>query len=126
MFQAKKDTRATCQIYPKSGIKTPEQLLVLLLLNWIYIPLYFTVIIAEFKQINTVWTWETIVSDNKFVFSNYGKHIVLWAWKICLTTCFHPHSPNMINDKMINLIKWEIFTTALQKGKLNPVRWCLL
>ena len=54
MFQAKKDTRAKCQIYPKSGIKTPEQLLVLLLLNWIYIPLYFTVIIAEFKQINTV------------------------------------------------------------------------
>ena len=38
---------------------------------WTYFTLYFTVIIAEFKQTNDGWTWETIVLDNKFFFSNW-------------------------------------------------------
>ena len=40
---------------------------------------YFSVIIDEFEQINAEWAWETIVSDNKFVFRNYEKYIVPWA-----------------------------------------------
>ena len=44
--------------------------------------------------VNTIWTRETIVLDNKFVFSDCEK-LVLWAWKICWTACFHPYSPNI-------------------------------
>ena len=33
--------------------------------------------------------WETLVSDNKFVFINCGKYIVLWAGKICWALCCH-------------------------------------
>ena len=63
-----------CQIYSKLTIKTPEQCYVLLLL----------MNIAAFEQINLSWACETIVSDNKLIFSNYGKYIVLWAGKIWL------------------------------------------
>ena len=45
--------------------------------------LHFTVIIAEFEQINASWAWETIVSEKKFVFSNCEKYTILWASKIC-------------------------------------------
>ena len=47
-----------------------------------------TVIIDEFKQINVVWVWETLVSD-RFVFINCEKYIVLRAVKICWAMCFH-------------------------------------
>ena len=43
---------------------------------------YYIVIIAEFEQINVNWSWETIVSDNKFVFSKLGIYNLLWAGKI--------------------------------------------
>ena len=41
------------------------------------------------------WIWKTIVSDNKYVFSNCGKYIVLWAGEISFATCFYPHSPKI-------------------------------
>ena len=47
----------------------------------------------------TGWTWETIVSCNKFLFSNCGKYIVLWTENICQATCFHPYSPNISLQK---------------------------
>ena len=40
---------------------------------------YYIVIIAEFEQVNAGWAWETIVSENKFVFSDCGIYNVLWA-----------------------------------------------
>ena len=49
------------------------------IVNFEYIS-HFTVNIAEFEQINNAgWTWEIVVSDNKFVFSNCEKYTVLWA-----------------------------------------------
>ena len=96
MFKvSKKSNRATCQIYSKLTIKTPKQRLVLLFLTWISLAFYCTVIIADVEQANVGWAWETIVSDNKFVLNNCWKYIVLWAWKNCWITCFHPYSPNM-------------------------------
>ena len=60
MFKVKKKyTRTTCQIYLKLPIT--------------YFELYSTVNIAELEQINVGWTWKMVVSDNKFVFSNYEK-----------------------------------------------------
>ena len=35
--------------------------------------LHCAVIIAELKQMNASWARETVVSHNKFVFSNYGQ-----------------------------------------------------
>ena len=58
--EKKKRTRTMCQICSKLTVKTPEQHQVLLLL----------MNIAEFEQINASWAWETIVSDNKLIFSN--------------------------------------------------------
>ena len=102
MFKvSKKNTRTTCQIYSKLTIKTPKQRLVLLFLTWISFAFYSTVIIADVEQANAGWAWETIVSDNKFVLNNCWKYIVLWAWKICWITCFHPYSPNMKLPKNI-------------------------
>ena len=45
----------------------------LLFLTWYTycLDLYSTVILAGFEQINAGWAWETIVLDNKFVFSNW-------------------------------------------------------
>ena len=37
--------------------------------------------------------WETIAADNKFVFSNCEKYIVLHAGKNCWAACFHSYSP---------------------------------
>ena len=34
---------------------------------------------AEFQQINVGWSWETIVSDKKSLFSNCGKNITVSA-----------------------------------------------
>ena len=48
------------------------------IINFKYIS-YFSVIIDEFEQINAEWAWETIVSDNKFVFRNCQKYIAPWA-----------------------------------------------
>ena len=45
--------------------------------------LYFIVKIAAFEQTDGGWVWETVVSDNKFVFSNCKNYIVLWAGKFC-------------------------------------------
>ena len=99
-----KNTRATCQIYSKSTIKTPERCLVFL---WKYFALYSTVIIAEFEQINAGWGWETIVSHNKFAFSICRKSIVLWVGKICWATYFHPYSPNIRLQK--DKFWWQYF-----------------
>ena len=44
-----------------------------------YSAFYSTVNIAEFEQRNVCSAWEKVVSDNKFVFSNCEKYIVLWA-----------------------------------------------
>ena len=44
-----------------------------------------TIIIAEFKQINASFAGETIVSDNKFAFSNCEKYIALCAGTTCWT-----------------------------------------
>ena len=62
---------------------------------------YSIVNIVEFEQINAVWDWETVVSDNKFVFSNSEKYIVLWAGGIC----FHLYSPNIRLQK--NKFLWQ-------------------
>ena len=48
---------------------------------------HFTVIIAEFEQINAGWVWQTIVLGNKFVFSNCGKYIVLYGLILSLFCC---------------------------------------
>ena len=45
---------------------------------------------------------EKLVSDNKHVFSNCEKYIVLWAGKICWVTCFHLYSPNIRLQKEKN------------------------
>ena len=37
--------------------------------------------------------WEDIVLDNKFVFCNCEKYVVLWAGKVCWATHFHLYSP---------------------------------
>ena len=86
-------TRTTCQIYFKLTIKTQERRLMLLLLTT-HSALNSTVIIVEFDQINASLTWETIVSDNKFVFSNWEKYAVRWVGETCWATCFHSYSPN--------------------------------
>ena len=79
-------------------IKTPERSLVLLLITLnIFCTLYSTMIIVE--QINVVWAWETIVSENEFVSSNCGKHMVMWASTICWAICFHLYSPNVMLRK---------------------------
>ena len=54
--------------------------------------LYPAVIISEFEQPNASLAWETIVSDNNFFPSNYGKYIVLRAGKICWAKWFYPDS----------------------------------
>ena len=88
----KQNTRTMCPVYPKLTLKTPKQCLVLLLLTLNIFWHYYIVIITEFEQIDGGWVWETIVSDNKFVSSNCGKYIFLWAGKVCLAACFHPYS----------------------------------
>ena len=45
--------------------------------------------------LNSNWARKTVVSDNKFVFSNCEKHIVLWAEKIYGAKCFHFYSLNV-------------------------------
>ena len=57
---------------------------------------------------------QTIVSDNKLIFSNYGEYIVLWPGKICLAIFL------FIQRK---IGKGQIFMATLQKDKSNPV-WC--
>ena len=90
MFKVSKKTqknphRTTCQIYSKLTIKIPERHLVLFLL----------LTLNTFYQINPGWTWETIITDKKFVFSNWEKYIVLWAGDICRAICFHSYSLNI-------------------------------
>ena len=52
---------------------------------------HFTVIIAEFEQINAGWAWQTIVLDNKCVFSNCFsnsfQYIVLYGFILFLFCC---------------------------------------
>ena len=81
------------QIYSKLAIKTQEHHLMLLLLT-IHFAHNSTVIIVEFDQINAGLAWETIISDNKFVSSNWEKYVrrvgeTYWA------TCFHSYSPSI-------------------------------
>ena len=71
----------------------------LLLLTWNMFALYSTVDIAKFEQINGVWAWEMVVSDNKFVLSCLEKYVVLWAGKICWAIDFHLYSPNISLQK---------------------------
>ena len=90
---SKKDTRTMCQLYLKLRIRAPERCLGLLLLTLNMFCSLFYVIITE--QTNAVWAWENLVSDSKFVYSNCRKCIVLWIWKFCWATSFHPYSPNI-------------------------------
>ena len=53
-------------------------------------------------------------SDNKFVFSNREKYIVLQAGKICLVIFFHLYSPNIRLGK-------DRFSRQIQNDKLNTV-----
>ena len=53
------------------------------------------IIIVEFNQINVDWAWETVVSDNRFVFSNWKKYIALWVREIFWATYFHSFSSNI-------------------------------
>ena len=82
-----KKTLKMCHLYPRLTWKTPGRLLLLLsILNTFYTLFYCYYC---WIRTNADWVWEYIVSDNKFVFSNYEKYIVLWAGKICWSTCFH-------------------------------------
>ena len=85
--QKKKNKLETCHLYSMSTIKTPEWLLLLLLILNIFCTLFFYYY---------CWLWtnaggvlEFIVSDKKFTLSNSEKYIVLWAGKICWSTCFN-------------------------------------
>ena len=51
------------------------------IVNFEHISNFVLLFIAQFEQINAGWDSETIVLD-KFVFSNCGKYILLWARKI--------------------------------------------
>ena len=52
------------------------------------------------KDTRTTTGSSIVISDNKFVFSNYEKYIVdLWTGKIRWATCFHSYSPNIMLRK---------------------------
>ena len=52
-------------------------------------------------QIN-LHAWKVVRHErNLSTPGNHWKYITQWAGKICWTTCFHPHSPN------IRLISWQ-------------------
>ena len=73
---------------------TPEQHLVpICSYLWTYLELYTTAIIAEFEQINVIWVWETIVSDNKFA-ARTKRNILSYGHgkPVC---CVHPCSPKI-------------------------------
>ena len=54
------------------------------IINFEHISHFITpLLLINFEQINADWASETIVSDDKLVFSKCGKYIVLWAGKIC-------------------------------------------
>ena len=57
--------------------------------------------------LNAGWIWGCIVLDNKLVFSNFGKYIILWARKTCWNICFHPYSPNLRLWK--DKFSWQCF-----------------
>ena len=82
------------QIYSKLAIKTQEHHLMLLLLTT-HFAHNSTVIIVEFDQINAGLAWETIISDNKFVFSNWEKYVVRRVVETYRATCFHSYSPSI-------------------------------
>ena len=82
-----------CQIYSKLTIKTTAKPGASID-NFGHI-LLFIIIVIEFNQINVGWAWEFIVSDNKFLFSNLEKFIILWAGEVCWATYFHSFSPNI-------------------------------
>ena len=74
----------------KLTINTPERWFYCEL--WTYFALYFTVNNAEFEQINVCWACE-MLADNKVIFGNSEKQIVLWAARMCWAICFifiHP------------------------------------
>ena len=56
---------------------------------------YSTIDVAEFKQINAGWAWETAVLDRKFVSNNCEKYTVLWSGKICWAICLHLYLPHL-------------------------------
>ena len=71
MFKViKKHTRIIYQIYLKLTIKTLEQCLALLLLTLKHVSFDCTVIIAEFKQTNVSWAWETTASMFSVIVGN--------------------------------------------------------
>ena len=93
MFKVSKKTRKISQTCSKFTIMTPEPHLMLLFptLN-IFLTLFYFYYCCIWK-INNGWTWETIFSDNKFVFSNFGQHIALLVEKIYglyIFTLIHP------------------------------------
>ena len=100
-----------CQIYLKLRIKTPELCLLLLLLT---LNIFSTSFYCYYW-----WIWKdkywlslrTIVSENKFVFSNCEKYIVLWNGKNCWGYTF---SFLLSQHKVV---RRYIFSTPLQKGK---------
>ena len=77
----------TCHLYSTLTTKTPEWLLLQLLILNMFCTLFYYYY---------CWLWtnagcvlEFIVSDKKFTLSNSEKCIVLWAGKICWSTCFN-------------------------------------
>ena len=124
MFKvSKKHTKTTCQIYQKLAINTPERHLILLLLMW-YFALHSTVKIAEFEQTNAGWDEETVLSDNKPVFSNCEKYIVVWAGKICQAIFLRLQNDKVSRrqfkniNRTVNLIDFFMFS-ILTKLKLK-------
>ena len=65
----------------KVNIKDARKVFGCSIVNFEHISHIVIVIIAEVKHINAIWGRETIVSYNKFVFSNCGIYNVLWARK---------------------------------------------
>ena len=59
---------------------------------------YFILIIDEFEQINAEWAWETIVSDNKFVFRNWEIYCPMGLEDL-LGYIFYHYSPNISSRK---------------------------
>ena len=69
----------------------------------------YSTVIVEFEQLSS----ETLVSENKFVFSNWKKHIVLSAGEILFGYMF---SSLFTQHKVPKRI---IFMTVFQKDNLN-------
>ena len=90
---SKKDTRTMCQLYLKLRIRAPERPLGLLLLT---LNMFCSLFYCYYYWTNKCRLGlRKLVSDSKFVYSNCMKRIVLWIWKFCWATSFHPYSTNI-------------------------------